>query len=228
MGFDTPPPDSLRFLSYILRTEIPALKEPFRHIISDNVEKGFGRKRIKNFKKAEDDYIIDPALSILGNPENASGIDLCRELVNAKYLDGESNYKKTMSDFNRIQDRMRTYDLIAIIGQSDFANNTHFKISENGKKIRDNGGWLNHLKESKKQSDKLKHDAFLSKWQAKTFWPILIGAAIGGIMGAISLLSELNLIHLPKHSDTKIPSVENTGNASIPDFADSSKTRPTN
>lgn len=47
------------------------------------------------------------------------------------------------------------------------------------------------LRNEKIQSDKLLNDAKLSKWQAKTFWPLFVIALVGGICGILSLIFQL-------------------------------------
>lgn len=55
---------------------------------------------------------------------------------------------------------------------------------------------------------KLYHDASVSKWKHKTFWWVFFGGLFGGICGLISLLSELNLIHLPNFQVQQTTSIE--------------------
>ncbi|HRG52309.1 MAG TPA: hypothetical protein PLL00_05705 [Bacteroidia bacterium] len=48
------------------------------------------------------------------------------------------------------------------------------------------------LERERKEAEKLDTDLTLAKWQKKVFWPVLIGGAVGGVCGIISLWIQLN------------------------------------
>ena len=75
-------------------------------------------------------------------------------------------------------------------------------ITDFGRQVCKNGGWLlqvDTINANKKAaandkqlaSEKLRHDTKISRWQVKTFWWIFFGGFIGGLMGATSLVLEL-------------------------------------
>ena len=132
---------------------------------------------------------------------------------------------------SKIKDILLQSVLCTLSTQSDTLRITTFATD-----IMDSGGYIAYLDVLKrrqqkdairqqKEDDKLHWDLKLSKWQVKTFWYWFGGAIIGGLMGAISLLGQLNLLHLPQIGMSPPTSIKNTGSVSSPPL-DSVKTHP--
>lgn len=119
----------------------------------------------------------------------------------------------------------QTERILNIIKLNDFADISHNDIiiaNPKTKKIVGDGGYLMHLDRLNKrqehlkkmqsiQDSKLLNEYTLTKWQKTTFWYWFVGAIIGGLMGFISLLGQLNLLHLPdlaKHRQSSGESID--------------------
>lgn len=80
-------------------------------------------------------------------------------------------------------------------------------ITDFGRKIGENGGWLVHLEEVNKENNRklrkenleienLRWQSKLRKWQVKAFpWVFTVGI-VGGICGILSFLSEFEIVDL--------------------------------
>ena len=70
------------------------------------------------------------------------------------------------------------------------------KISTKGIDIVNKGGWLKHLElekiKSERSEQKELYDYNISKWQSKTFWPVLIFGLFGGIYSGIDLYDKVS------------------------------------
>jgi len=69
------------------------------------------------------------------------------------------------------------------------------KITPKGIEIFNKGGWLKHLEYERikfiRAEQKEIFDYKISKWEAKTFWPVLILGLFGGIYSAIDLYEKV-------------------------------------
>lgn len=71
-------------------------------------------------------------------------------------------------------------------------------LTKFGKDIKDKGGWNKYLKLKKEKEDKiekkLSYDLKISKIKSKTFIPILILGAFGGIYSGYKLIKDLRIL----------------------------------
>lgn len=130
----------------------------------------------------------------------------------------------------------QTERILNIIKLNDFADISHNDIiiaNPKTKKIVGDGGYLMHLDRLNKrqehlekmqsiQDSKLLNEYTLTKWQKTTFWYWFVGAIIGGLMGFISLLGQLNLLHLPDLGQPRESTVTKSDSVSIHYQLDSS------
>ena len=103
-------------------------------------------------------------------------------------------------------------------------------VSDKGKRISENNGWIAHVEREKdkerKISEKLDFDLTISKIRAKTFVPILVLGAIGGIYSSIKIGLLLYSLLYPKEvptttSQNKEPLDKLNISSSIPETTDS-------
>ncbi len=127
---------------------------------------------------------------------------LVRRLSVSSFVENTLGIKDHFRQSERIINFIQDNDL------ADISMNDFVVPNPTTKKLVKTGGYLVHLdRELAKQvhADKIKKaadeliliDLTIAKWKKNTFWPVFIGGIIGGIMGAISLLGQLNLLHLP-------------------------------
>lgn len=60
------------------------------------------------------------------------------------------------------------------------------------------------------EGEKLKAETRLIKLQLKMFWPLVITALFGWVIGVISLLAQVGYIHLPQQKESQIEQIQDT------------------
>lgn len=92
------------------------------------------------------------------------------------------NAKDTLVDFMKIEKLI------------DMPNDHMLNLTKFGYEIQRKGGWNKHINREKakviKDDKKAEYDFNTSKWKSKTFWPLIIFGALGGIYGAIDFITE--------------------------------------
>ena len=85
-------------------------------------------------------------------------------------------------------------DLMKIEQLIDMPNDHMLNLTKLGYEVQRNGGWIKHLNREKantiRNDKKASYDFKTSKWKAKTFWPLLIFGALGGLYGTIDFITE--------------------------------------
>jgi hypothetical protein len=148
------------------------------------------------------------------------------DLLLKKCIEGRLSVTNFIENTLGIKDHFQQSDRIINFIQdnnlADISINDFIASNPTTVKLVKTGGYLAYLdRELAKQlhDDKIKKaaddlvliDLTIAKWKKNTFWPVFIGGIIGGIMGAISLLGQLNLLHLPdlaKHRQASGESID--------------------
>ncbi len=85
-------------------------------------------------------------------------------------------------------------DLMKIEQLIDMPNDHMLNLTKFGYEVQRNGGWIKHLNREKtktiRNDKKADYDFKTSKWKAKTFWPLLIFGALGGLYGTVDFITE--------------------------------------
>lgn len=91
------------------------------------------------------------------------------------------------------------------------------KISTKGLEVIRQGGWLKYLDKEKKKFERAEKkeifDYNISKWQSKTFWPVLIIGLFGGFYSAIDFFNKHIFVNEPQEIYVQQP-IEEIGKSS--------------
>ncbi len=128
-----------------------------------------------------DDEVIDHLLKDLGK-RDPHGIKLG--------LHVRFNFSSHKTDKNRIIDIIEAKGLIKPSNET-----SKYYITQFGRDVNSEGGWIEHQKFESIKRQKIIHDATLSKLQVKTFWYVFGFGIWGGLTGTIALGLELQDRH---------------------------------
>ncbi len=105
-----------------------------------------------------------------------------------QYIELKSEEKLPANGKSAIIDLMKIEQLI------DMPNDHMLNLTKLGYEVQRNGGWIKHLNREKaktiRNDKKANYDFKTSKWKAKTFWPLLIFGALGGLYGTVDFITE--------------------------------------
>lgn len=140
----------------------------------------------------EDAIILDEIISIILSYDNPITIYF---LMNDDRLNLHGTESEKESEISRLLSIIQSYGIATCIESEIYPS---YIVKNNGmRNFSNKGGFDNiHQVESKRISDenefsdlttkKLKIDLTIAKWQKITFWPVLIGGAIGFILGIVN------------------------------------------
>lgn len=118
-----------------------------------------------------------------------------------QFIELKSEEKLPVNGKSAIIDLMKIEQLI------DMPNDHMLNLTKLGYEVQRNGGWIKYLNRQKEKTERIdkkaRYDFQTSKWKAKTFWPLLIFGALGGLYGTIDFITG------------KINSTSNTQNEKI-------------
>jgi hypothetical protein len=134
---------------------------------------------------------------------------------NKDKLIGENNLRDRLKDDIG---REAFWDAFSPMDKMEFFiedNSANIKLSPVGQNSfnKENERRTQQAKDEKIKREKLYHDAFVSKWKAKSFWWVFLGSFI---IGSISLCGQLGLIPLPHLSIWTTKQSEKTSHSTDP------------